>query len=276
MMPRSIAKVNAKSIDGHFGVGTSCFFIRGTILSDTPINGDYPSLAFMRPGNIVEIESFDRIWAVVSIRTRAGNRPGDNVTARLYLRDDDLKAHGIDCERIELLNGLPFSFDVASLTAEGLFDHQELEPYEPVEDDPDPPHVEPAPVAAAPPPPRPAPPPPAPPAPPRPQPQAQPPPPPPPPPPAPPPPPPEAPRPTPTYEPPPAPRAQEPVAPPPRPEPQPEPAEPLLDLTNIIELIRSGNSPLGKIGASVAAVAVPVLIYMAMALLKGKPPPDEE
>jgi len=40
-------------------------------------------------------------------------------------------------------------------------------------------------------------------------------------------------------------------------------------------LLRSGNSPLGKIGASVAAVAVPVLIYMAMALLKGKPPPDE-
>src|ERR1700685_3528074 len=100
MMPRSIAKVNAKSIDGHFGVGTSCFFIRGTILSDTPVNGEYPSLAFMRAGNVVE--------------------------ARLYLRDDDLKAHGIDCERIELLNGLPFAFDVASLAAEGLFDHHDL------------------------------------------------------------------------------------------------------------------------------------------------------
>src|SRR5580704_15625521 len=144
MMPRSIAKVNAKSIDGFFGVGTSCFFIRGTILSDTPVDGDYPSLAFMRPGNIVEVESFDRIWAVVTIRTRAGNRPGDNVVARLYLRDDDLKAHGIDCERIELLNGLPFAFDVASLAAEGLFDHHDLEPYVPVEDDPDPPEMTPA------------------------------------------------------------------------------------------------------------------------------------
>ena len=275
MMPRSIAKVNAKSIDGHFGVGTSCFFIRGTILSDTPINGDYPSLAFMRPGNIVEIESFDRIWAVVSIRTRAGNRPGDNVTARLYLRDDDLKAHGIDCERIELLNGLPFSFDVASLTAEGLFDHQELEPYEPVEDDPDPPHVEPAPArprrhrrgphrhrrlrratacaspcATA----------------------------------------------TPTA----AASARTPTATAEHPvrrrrmnrrrrrvrkspsrrrrgrsRNRSRPSR-CSTSTNIIELIRSGNSPLGKIGASVAAVAVPVLIYMAMALLKGKPPPDEE
>jgi hypothetical protein len=82
MMPRSIAKVNAKSIDGYFGVGTSCFFIRGTILSDTPVEGEYPSLSFMRAGNTVEIESFDRIWAVVTIRTRTGNRPGDNVVAR--------------------------------------------------------------------------------------------------------------------------------------------------------------------------------------------------
>ena len=92
MMPRSIAKVNAKSIDGYFGVGTSCFFIRGTILSDTPIDGDYPSLSFMRPGNVVEIASFDGVWAVATIKTRAGNRPGDNVVARLHLRDDDLKA----------------------------------------------------------------------------------------------------------------------------------------------------------------------------------------
>ena len=251
MMPRSIAKVNAKSIDGHFGVGTSCFFIRGTILSDTPVNGDYPSLAFMRPGNVVEVESFDRIWAVVTIRTRHGNRPGDNIEARLYLRDDDLKAHGIDCERIELLNGLPFAFDVASLAAEGLFDHRDLEPYVPVEDDPDPPHVEPVPVAVAQPPPRPAP--------------------------APPPPPPqhEPPRPVPTYEAAPPPRAPEPAAP--QPPPAPAAEEPLapIDFAAIIDLIRSGNSPLGKIGASVAAVAVPVLIYMAMALLKGKPPPDE-
>src|ERR1700733_1864159 len=141
MMPRSIAKVNAKSIDGYFGVGTSCFFIRGTILSDTPIDGDYPSLSFMRPGNVVEIAAFDGVWAVVTIRTRPGNRPGDNVTASLYLRDDDLKAHGVDCGRIVNLNGLPFSFDVASLAAEGLFDHHDLEPYIPVEDDPDPPAI---------------------------------------------------------------------------------------------------------------------------------------
>ncbi len=50
MMPRSIAKVNAKSIDGYFGVGTSCFFIRGTILSDTPVNGEYPSLTLHAAG----------------------------------------------------------------------------------------------------------------------------------------------------------------------------------------------------------------------------------
>ena len=71
MMPRSIAKVNAKSIEGFFGIGTSCFFIRGTILSDTPLNGDYPSLNFMRPGNVIEIASFDGVWAVVTIRTQA-------------------------------------------------------------------------------------------------------------------------------------------------------------------------------------------------------------
>ena len=141
MMPRSIAKVNAKSIDGYFGVGTSCFFIRGTILSDTPVQGEYLTLTFARPGNMIEIASFDRIWAVVTITTRQGNRPGDNVVARLYLRDDDLKAHGVDCTRIENLNGLPFSFDVASLAAEGLFDHNGLEPYAPLEDDPDPPEV---------------------------------------------------------------------------------------------------------------------------------------
>ncbi len=222
MMPRSIAKVNAKSIDGYFGVGTSCFFIRGTILSDTPVNGEYPSLSFMRPGNVVEIAAFDGVWAIVTIRTRSGNRPGDNVTASLYLRDDDLKAHGVDCGRIVNLNGLPFAFDVASLTAEGLFDHHDLEPYEPVEDDPDPPPV-PVPQPA-------------------------------------------------WIEP---PRA---ATPPPAPPPQAPPKEQLssFDVTAILELLRSGNSPLGKIGASVAAVAVPVLLYMALAFLKGRPSGDDE
>ena len=255
MMPRSIAKVNAKSIDGYFGVGTSCFFIRGTILSDTPVNGEYPSLAFMRAGNIVEIESFDGVWAVVTIRTRHGNRPGDNLESRIYLRDDDLKAHGVDCSRIVNLNGLPFAFDVASLAAEGLFDHHDLEPYVPVEDDPDPPHVpvaleerapEPAWTAPV---------------------QREP-----------------VPTPAPISDPEPPPRApftaeqiaaaqqvlEETIA------RKPEAAEPALDLSSIIELLRGGNSPLGKIGASVAAVAVPVLLYVAMSLLKrGKPPEDE-
>lgn len=251
MMPRSIAKVNAKSIDGYFGVGTSCFFIRGTILSDTPINGEYPSLSFVRPGNIIEIEAFDRIWATVTIRTRAGNRPGDNVVARLYVRDDDLKAHGIDCGRIDMLNGLPFSFDVASLVAEGLFDHQDLDPYVPVENDPDPPPVPPAALAVAPPPPVPT-------AAPQRAPEPRPP----------EPPPPEAPRPVPPA---PEPVASEQEALDPEPD---EPAAP-LDLAALLAMLRSGNTPLGKIGASVAAVAVPVLIYMAMALLKPKPPPED-
>jgi hypothetical protein len=258
MMPRSIAKVNAKSIDGYFGVGTSCFFIRGTILSDTPVDGDYPSLSFMRPGNIVEIAAFDGVWAVVTIKTRPGNRPGDNVTASLYLRDDDLKAHGVDCERIVNLNGLPFAFDVASLAAEGLFDHHDLEPYSPVEDDPDPPPmpvseplidrhpidamldetpwIEPTRAAAPPPPP-------------------------------------PAPAPTPA----PPPSAPPPHAPPPSASAAPadEPL-PAFDLASILEMLRNGNSPLGKIGASVAAVAVPVLLYMALAFLKGKPSEDDE
>jgi hypothetical protein len=252
MMPRSIAKVNAKSIDGYFGVGTSCFFIRGTILSDTPVEGEYPSLSFMRAGNIIEIASFDRIWAVVTIQTRAGNRPGDNVTARLYLRDDDLKAHGVDCERVENLNGLPFSFDVASLAAEGLFDHRSLEPYMPVEDDPDPPAMETIvqqpepewiePVRAEPMPPVPAPY----------VPQAAPP-------------------------PPPPPVVDEPVAAEPVTNERPE----VLDFAGIIAMLRSGHSPFGEnpfiqIGASFAAVAVPVLLYMALAFLKNKPPEDEE
>lgn len=244
MMPRSIAKVNAKSIDGYFGVGTSCFFIRGTILSDTPVEGDYPSLSFMRPGNIIQIESFDGVWAVVTIQTRHGNRNGDNVVARLFLRDDDLKAHGVECERIVHLNGLPFAFDVASLAAEGLFDHHDLEPYVPVEDDPDPPPVE---VAAV------------------------------------------APREperivvTPVA---PEPPAPEPYQPPPpvdeaAPEPVAEETAAAFDLAGLIEMLRSGRSPFGKnplieMGASVAAVAVPVLLYMALAYLRGKPPDEGE
>jgi hypothetical protein len=242
MMPRSIAKVNAKSIDGYFGVGTSCFFIRGTILSDTPVDGEYPSLSFMRPGNVVEIASFDGVWAVATIRTRHGNRPGDNVIARMYLRDDDLKAHGVDCARIANLNGLPFAFDVASLAAEGLFDHRDLEPYIPVEDDPDPPSVE-APLAEPP-------------------------------------------------------RASErvwteaawiPPVPPPEPPPmvnetvaeervarEPAAPETAFDIAGIIQMLRSGRSPFGKIGASVAAVAIPVLLYLALTFLKNNKPPDDE
>ncbi len=252
MMPRSIAKVNAKSIDGYFGVGTPCFFIRGTILADTPINGEYPSLSFTRTGNVIEVESFDRIWAVVTIRTRAGNRPGDNVMAQLYLRDDDLKAHGVDCERIENLNGLPFSFDVASLAAEGLFDHRDLEPYIPVEDDPDPPPIEPPPVART-----------------------------------------EAPRPQP-LAPQPQPQASPPppvpVPPPAAPAPPPNAAEPAaekpaasrpaegFDFGHVVELLRApfGESPIVQIGASVAAVAVPVLVYVALSYLKNQAPEDEE
>jgi hypothetical protein len=237
MMPRSIAKVNAKSIDGYFGVGTSCFFIRGTILSDTPVNGEYLTLTFARPGNIIEVVSFDRIWAIVTIKTRLGNRAGDNVTARLYLRDDDLKAHGVDCARIELLNGLPFTFDVASLSAEGLFDQQELEPYEPTANDPDPPQVTAAPAQprAAPPPPQPPPPP----------------------------------VPAPTSEP--EPVAENPIE---------EPAAG-LDLAAVIEMLRTGRAPFGQnplvqIGASVAAVTVPVLLYMVLAYLKSKPADDKD
>jgi hypothetical protein len=238
MMPRSIAKVNAKSIDGYFGVGTSCFFIRGTILSDTPVDGEYPSLSFMRSGNVVEISAFDGVWAVATIQTRQGNRPGDNVIARLYLRDDDLKAHGVDCSRIVNLNGLPFAFDVASLAAEGLFDHRDLEPYIPIEDDPDPPPMTPAPVA---------------------------------------------------YREPEVPQHQAYVPQPAPPPPSPPQAAPLpaappvdeaFDLSSLIQMLRSGRSPFGKnplieIGASVAAVAVPVLLYMALAFLKNKPPDDE-
>jgi hypothetical protein len=252
MMPRSIAKVNAKSIDGYFGVGTSCFFIRGTILSDTPVNGEYLTLAFARPGNTIEIASFDRIWAVVTIRTRTGSRAGDNVVAHLYLRDDDLKAHGVDCARIELLMGLPFTFDVAALSAEGLFDQQELEPYEPIADDPGPPQMTISPVPARPDEPLAAPPPP-----------------------------PEPVRP-------PEPQPAEPQPPKPAPQPDPVAGQPVvdepaaaMDLTRILEMLRTGRSPFGdnplvQLGASVAAVAVPVLLYMALAFLKNKAADDDE
>jgi hypothetical protein len=136
LAPRSIAKVNAQSIGGYFGEGTSCFFIRGTILSDTPINGDYPTLNFMRDGNIIELSWFDGSWAAVTIQTRPGNRPGDNVTAKMYLRDDDLKQLGIDCTRIVTVKGLPFSFDVEALKL-GLFG--EHEPWNPIPPEPEPP-----------------------------------------------------------------------------------------------------------------------------------------
>jgi hypothetical protein len=97
---RQIAKVNAKSIDGYFGEGTPCFFIRGTILSDVQVDGEYRTLAIARPGNLIEIESFDGDWATIVITTRAGNRVGDNLRARLMLRDSDLRSVGVDCERI--------------------------------------------------------------------------------------------------------------------------------------------------------------------------------
>ena len=97
---RPIAKVNATSIDGYFGEGTPCFFIRGTILSDTQVDGEYPTLAIGRPGNLIEVEAFDGDVATVMIVTRAGNRSGDNLRARMRLRDVDLRAVGIDCGRV--------------------------------------------------------------------------------------------------------------------------------------------------------------------------------
>ena len=97
---RQIAKVNATSIDGYFGEGTPCFFIRGTILSDTQVDGEYLTLAIGRPGNLIEIEAFDGSVATVVIATRSGNRNGDNLRARMRLRDIDLRAVGIDCERV--------------------------------------------------------------------------------------------------------------------------------------------------------------------------------
>jgi hypothetical protein len=96
----SIAKINARSIDGFFGEGTPCFFIRGTILSDTQVDGEYRTLSIQRPGNVIEIEDFDGDWATLVITTRSGNRPGDNLRARMKLKDADLRSVGVDCERI--------------------------------------------------------------------------------------------------------------------------------------------------------------------------------
>ncbi len=70
---------------------------------------------------MIEISWFDGTWAAVTIQTRYGSRPGDDVTAKLYLRDDDLKSLGVDCTRIVAVKGLPYSFDVEALAA-GLFE----------------------------------------------------------------------------------------------------------------------------------------------------------
>jgi hypothetical protein len=252
MMARSIAKVNAQSIGGYFGDGTSCFFIRGTILSDTAVDGEYPTLNFMRPGNTVEIGAFDGGWAIVTISTRHGNRPGDNVTALIYLHDDDLKVLGVDCARIADIKGLPFSFPVEDL-ADGLFaDHPIHEALpEPIEPEPEPEFV----AAYAP--------------------ELE----------------PEA-----AFEPEPEPafvHAPEPLAaafepelesvlPPPEPQAdQPSPAGGSVSIASLIEMLRSGagqpgRNPLVGIGASVAAVAVPMLVYMLFEMLKNKPPDDGE
>jgi hypothetical protein len=98
--PSSIAKVNATSLDGYFGSGTPCFLIRGTILSDVLVEGEYRTLDLYRPGNVIEVEDFDGDAATISITTRPGSRDGDNVYAHMVVRDADLRAVGIDCERI--------------------------------------------------------------------------------------------------------------------------------------------------------------------------------
>jgi hypothetical protein len=304
-MPRSIAKVNARSIDGYFGVGTSCFFIRGTVLSDTAVGGEYLTLNFNRAGNVIEIEAFDGLWAVVSIHTREGNRPGDNIQARIYLRDDDLKSLGIDCAKIAAYNGLPFAFGIETLTAHGIVDPADHEGYEPVEDDPPPPPVAVEPLEAVswseP----------------EPEPEPE----------------PEAvylapesdepiavyidPEPEPELEPEPLPEPEPEPMPEPEPEPEPEPqaqvavthelvaalaeappevleeaiavalnplpaaAKPAgrLDLLRLIAAVRGGTSgkQLLEIGGAVAAVAAPVAIYLLLAFLRNtKKPPDDK
>jgi hypothetical protein len=94
-----IAKVNARSVEGYFGEGTPCFFIRGTILADHQVNGEYRTLAIHRAGNLIAIEAFDGEWALVAITTREDAQHG-GIFARLWLRDSDLKSVRIDCERI--------------------------------------------------------------------------------------------------------------------------------------------------------------------------------
>jgi hypothetical protein len=265
-MPRSIAKINARSIDGYFGEGTSCFFIRGTVLSDTAVGGEYLTLTFNRPGNTIALEAFDGLWAVVTIATRAGNRPGDNVRARLYLRDDDLKVLGMDSGKIIAHNGLPFSFPVETL-ANGLFENVEPEAYAAVEeDDPPPPVVTPGePVLAetrwAAPEPGPVPEP-------EPEPFAQP----------------------AAWEPEPAPAAAaEAVAPEPvaaKPDAvvlDPMPAEATarerLEVLDLFAALRAGRAIFGgnqllEIGAAVGAVATPVVFYLLLSFLRGKPKDD--
>ena len=279
-MPRHIAKVNARSIDGYFGEGTSCFFIRGTILSDRAVGAITSRWRFSRPGNIVEISWFDGTWAIVTIQTRSGNRAGDNVRARVYLREDDLKAVGVDCERIVAVNGLPFTFDVESLAGKGLFDYSDLEPHVVPEDDPPPPKVvasapeaswtepepepepepasrEPEPAWREPEPPEPA----------RIEPEPEP---------APP-----EPEPQPADEPEPEVVAAVHGTPPPAPAPSAAPAPEPFDLGKFVEALRADGlpfegNPLLQVGASVAAVAVPVLLYMALEYLKNNKPPDKD
>lgn len=231
--PRSIQKVNAQSIGGYFGEGTSCFFIRGTILSDSPIGGEYPTLNFMREGNTIEISWFDGSWAAVTIQTRDGNRPGDDVTAKMYLRDDDLKALGVDCTRIVALKGLPFTFDVEALAA-GLFDEGALAGELVPEPAPDnvvylrEPEAEPAP---------------------------------------------------PIYEPEPEVPIEIALEPVIAAYTKAEPAAPAptaFDIATFFDLFRNGKLPFGKnpiidIGASVAAVAVPMIAYLFVEFMKNKP-----
>jgi hypothetical protein len=247
------------------------------VLSDTAVGGEYLTLTFNRPGNTIALEAFDGLWAVVTITTRAGNRPGDNVRARLYLRDDDLKVLGMDSGKIIARNGLPFSFPVETLANNGLFEDAEPEAYAPVEeDDPPPPVVTPGePVLAetrwAEPEP--------------------------------------APEPQPELEPAPVPFPQ-PAAwepePPPEPAPalaaeaalpEPDAAEPdavvldpmpaeatpreRLEVLDLFAALRAGRALFGgnqllEIGAAVGAVATPVVFYLLLSFLRGKPKDDDK
>jgi hypothetical protein len=81
---QQIAKLNATSIDGYFG----------------EVDGEYRTLQLQRPGNTIDIEDYDGEWATVRIVTRKGNRLGDNLEARVRLREADLRAVGVDVARI--------------------------------------------------------------------------------------------------------------------------------------------------------------------------------